>query len=181
MSRRSWFPFAVGAAIGVSLAVALLVRRPAFRERVVTRPLAEAAEVAAWDAMGAARGKPLEEFPDPPGDGPVVREKYWVSLPAYDMEVRRRGSRLTLGIRGTDVQVAGGPWIAFAEGTVTGEASSFRGAEARIVWSCVGLRHRGSSDGVGKLVFSRDGSELEAIYLQGYEAMKVPLADTYVK
>jgi hypothetical protein len=181
MRRGRWLPFVIGCAIGLPLAILLLRPHEPFRERVVTRPLAEKAEVVAWNEMGARRGKRLEEFPDPPGDGRVVSAKYWVSLPAYDMEIRRRGARVTLGIRGTDVQTAGGPWIAFAEGTITGDPESFRGAQARIVWSCVGLRHRGSADGVGRLVFSRDATELEAIYLQGYEALQVPLADTYVK
>src|SRR5262245_42678985 len=98
MRRRA--PFVVGVLLGLAIAAFLLRRPRPFVERVVTRPLAAASEAADWDARGARRGTPFERFPDPPGDGPVVTARYWVSLPAYDMEVRRRGGRLTLGIRG---------------------------------------------------------------------------------
>ena len=174
-----WAPFVAAALVAPVAAFALLARAPD-DGGVLKRPLAPVAESDAWTEDGLRRGRPLEDFPDPPGEGPVVRAHYWVSLPAYEMEVRRRGHRLTLGIRGTDVQVAGGAWIAFAEGSVTGEPSSFRGASARIVWSCVGLRYRAATDGVARLDFSRDGDELVAVYLQGYEALRTPVADTYV-
>jgi hypothetical protein len=177
---RRWLPFAIGALAGAGIAAALFAR--VGRERVVARPLAPAEEVAVWDEEGARRSPRLAEFPDPPGDGPVIRAQYRVSLPAYEMEVRRRGHRLTLGIRGTDVQVAGGAWIAFGEGRIDGgRDDAFGGSVARIAWSCVGLRFRTSSDGVARILFSPDGTTLTVHYLQGQEALLVESPDTYVK
>jgi len=178
--RSRWAPFVVGAAAGLASAFLVLGWR-ADDEPVVARPLASVAESDAWTVEGERRGKPLEAFPDPPGEGEVVSARYWVSLPAYDMEIRRRGPRVTLGIRGTDIQVAGGAWTAFAEGRITGDPRSFRRAVATIVWSCVGLRYRGSTDGVARLTFSDDGKDVVVAYLQGYEALHAPIADTYVK
>ncbi len=175
-----WTPFVVGALAGLAAAFVVLERR-ADDEPIVARPLAPVAESDAWTVEGERRGKPLEAFPDPPGEGEVVSARYWVSLPAYDMEIRRRGPRVTLGIRGTDIQVAGGAWTAFAEGRITGDPRSFRRAVATIVWSCVGLRYRGSTDGVARLTFSDDGKDVVVAYLQGYEALHAPIADTYVK
>jgi hypothetical protein len=179
VTSRRWLAFAVGALAGVVLAVLLL--RSSGSDEPVMRPRASLAEVAAWDEEGARRRAPLERFPDPPGDGPVTSARYWVSLPAYEMEIRRRGARTTLQIRGTDVQVGGGAWTAFAEGSITGRDGSFRSAVATVVWSCVGLRYRGSTDGVARISFSADGRDLVAVYLQGYEALQSRLPDTYVR
>lgn len=175
---------ALGLLAGLGIAAALVVARAGprpFEERVVSRPLTTPVEIAAWTTDRARRGKPVDEIPDPPGDGPVVSARYWVALPAYDMEVRRRGSRITLGIHGVDVQVMGGGWTSFAEGSISGEPDSFRGAVARVTWSCIGLRHRRSSMGVAKITFSPDGRALDAVYLQGAEALWSPTGDTYVK
>jgi len=172
-----------GLALGAILAAA--VWRPwqsrAFVEQVVERGMAPSAEAQAWQEQRDLRGRPVDQIPDPPGEGPVVTARYWLSLPPYEMEVRRRGHRCVISIHGVDAQVSGGGWTAFAEGTITGSPDDFRGAEARIVWSCIGLRLRRSSAGVGKLTFSRDGREVEAVYLQGAEALSIPAADTYVK
>lgn len=174
-----WAPFLVGALGGAVLAVALLARGGG--ERILQRPMATPDEVAQWNAEGERRGRSIETFPDPPGEGPVVSARYWVSLPAYDMEVRRRGARLTLGIRGTDIQIGGGAWMAFGEGRIEGPSDGFRGAVATLVWSCVGLRFRGSADGVARIRWSADGSELETTYLQATALLAQPVADTYVK
>src|SRR5207237_7748528 len=107
--------------------------------------------------------------PDPPGEGPVVSARYWLSRAVYEMEIRRRGGRAVVNIHGIDVQVMGGGWTAFGEGTVTGEPSSFRGAEARIHWSCLGIRYRSASDGVARITFSADGTKVTAVY-SAYEA-----------
>src|SRR5262245_8055923 len=116
-----------------------------FEEREEYRAHATTAEVSEWTAELARRGLPWTRVPDPPGEGPVVREKYWLSRAVYEMEVRRRGSRLVVEIHGVDVQTMGGGWAAFGEGTITGDPSSFAGAEARITWSCLGIRFRAAS------------------------------------
>ena len=171
-----------GAVAGLALFTAVLGCGPsADEDRPVTRPLAPASDAATWTRELERRGPPLFEFPDPPGDGPVSSTRWWVSLPAYEMELRRRGPRVTLGIRGVDVQSNGGGWTAFAEGTITAPGDALAGAEARIVWSCVGLRHRACTDGVARLVFAKDGRTFETIYLQATEALAIPAADTYVR
>jgi len=169
--------------LGAALAAAVWRpwEAPAFVEQVVERAMASPAEAQAWQEQRDLRGRPVDAIPDPPGEGRVVSARYWLALPPYEMEVRRRGGRCVIGIHGVDAQVSGGGWTAFAEGTITGSPEDFRGAEARIVWSCIGVRLRRSSAGVGKLTFSADGREVVAVYLQGAEALSIPAADTYVK
>lgn len=173
----------LGLAAGLAIAAGLLWsrRERAFVERVVTRPKADPKDVAEWTDQRERRAARLEELPDPPGAGEVVRARYWLSLPPYEMEIRRRGARATLGVHGVDAQTDGGGWTAFAEGRITGDPRSFDGAVATLSWSCIGLRHRRSSMGVARLTFSRDGRAFDAVYLQGAEALAIPTGDTYVK
>ena len=184
--RARWFRLALlaGVVAGVAIVLSMLSRASApapFVERIATRAKADPKDVVAWTEQRERRAKPLEEIPDPPGDGPLVKASYWVSLPPYAMEIRRRGARATLAIHGVDAQVGGGGWTAFAEGTISGEAGSFRSAVARMTWSCVGLRNRRASMGVARLTFTADGRAFDAVYLQGAEALAIPTADTYIK
>lgn len=175
---------ALGALAGLTLAGVLLWRTrgpEAFVERVVTRPMAKPEDAAAWLEERDRRGRPLDEIPDPPGAGALVSATYWLSLPPYRMEIRRRGRRCTLGIHGVDAQTDGGGWTAFAEGSIDADPGSFRGAVARLSWWCIGLRNRRSSMGAARLTFSSDGRAVDAVYLQGAEALAIPTGDTYVK
>ena len=154
-----------GLLLGAALVVLLFARGKApFVEREEYRPLATDAEIEEWTGELKRRGIPWTRVPDPPGVGPVVRERYWLSRAVYAMEVRRRGRRVVVEIHGVDVQTMGGGWASFGEGTITGDPTSFAGAEARIAWSCMGIRFRASSDGLAKLSFSEDGSRVAAVY-----------------
>src|SRR5439155_196216 len=136
---------AAGLLLGCAVAAGLFACDKGFVEREEYRPHATGAEVAEWQAEWDRRAKPHAAVPDPPGEGPVVSARYWLSRAVYEMEIRRRGGRAVVNIHGIDVQVMGGGWTAFGEGTITGEPSSFRGAEARIHWSCLGIRYRSAS------------------------------------
>ena len=163
-------------ALGICVALVWAPFRQAYEERAETqndvdrvevRPRATQGERDTWHAEWARRAKPWTTIPDPPGEGPVHRARYWVSHGVYDMEVRRRGTRLVLGIHGVDQQVMGGGWIAFGEGTITVPTSTthpFAGCEARITWSCLGVRFRYASDGVAYLTFGADGTTLFTTY-----------------
>ncbi len=143
-----------------------------FVEREETFPLAEPATVRQWEGELQRRAGPWGEFPDPPGVGVVRRERYWISRAAYVMEVRRRGARVTLGISGVDPQYMGGAWTAFAEGWASGEGNAarpFAGCVVNISWSCLGVRFRHASDGMGRLLFSEDGESIVSTYM-AYEA-----------
>jgi hypothetical protein len=157
--------------LGLAAALALSCGGPRFEEREEVRAPASEAEVAEWAAEWDRRARPHAAVPDPPGEGPLVTDRWWLSRASYGLEVRRRGARCTVEIHGVDEQVEGGGWTAFGEGSITGDPSSFRGAEARISWSCLGIRFRSASDGVARLTFSEDGESVVAVY-SAYEAWK---------
>ena len=156
---------AAGAALAAGFALALLsCGPPAFEEREEVRAWAPDAEVATWETEWRRRAEPHSATPDPQGEGPLVVARWWLSRASYELETRRRGNRLVVAIHGIDEQVLGGGWSAVGEGTVTGDAASFAGAEARFAWSCLGIRHRSASDGVARLSFSKDGERVVAVY-----------------
>ncbi len=150
--------------------------RPDPVERDERRALASAAEIEGWAAELRRRGELHEAFPDPPGTGPLVRRVFALGFESYRAELRVRGQRLTLGIRGVDRQVGGGGWLAFAEGTLqpgpaspapARDADPFAGAVARLSWSCLGTKLMSGNDGVARLTFDPDGEGFVALYL-GY-------------
>jgi len=159
-----------GVGLGViAVALVLWLREPAFVEVEEFFPEAAPEVIAAWTEQWHRRADPWLEVPDPPGEGDVVRKRYWLSLWSYDMEVRRRGANFVVAIAGVAPHRHGGGWAAFGEGRITGEARDFRGAVATFTWSCLGVRYRHASDGVGRLVFTDDGHGVTALYV-AYEA-----------
>jgi hypothetical protein len=163
--RRAAAALLPGALLGGGLVALFACSDPPFREVEVFRERATPQELAEWRAEWDRRAGPWQDVPDPPGDGPVHVARYWVSRTAYEMEVRRRGDRMTLAIHGVDIQTFGGGWTAFGEGRVTGASDSFAGAVATCSWACLGIRFRHASDGVARLTFSADGEELAAVYV----------------
>ena len=149
----------------IAIAWILVVREDEFVEREEFFPEASAADVATWTDEWQARATPWLDVPDPPGDGRVVRRRYWLSRWSYDLEVRRRGARVVVAIAGIAPHEHGGGWAAYGEGRITGDSESFEGAVATFSWSCLGVRYRHASDGVGRLVFSDDGRSLTAVYM----------------
>ena len=169
--RRAAAAALAGLLAGSAVAAGLFSCGGGFEEREEFRPHATEAEVDEWQAEWERRAAPHIRIPDPPGEGSVVTARYWISKTVYGMEVRRRGGRVVVGIGGVDSQTMGGGWTAFAEGAITGDPSSFADAEARIHWSCLGIRYRSESDGVAKLSFSPDGTRVTAVY-SAYETWK---------
>jgi len=151
-----------GAAIG-----GILWLRPgaAFEEVESYFPRATPDAIEAWTEEWHRRGDAWADVPDPPGEGPVVKAHYWLARDRYDLEVRRRGRRFVVAIGGVAEHLSGGAWTAYGEGTITGDARDFRGAVATFAWSCLGLRYRHASDGLGRLVFSRDASTCSTLYM----------------
>jgi len=137
----------------------------AFEEVEQYFPRIDAGTLATWTDDWHRKGDRWSDVPDPPGRGEVVRARYWLARDRYDMEVRRRGDRFVVVIAGVAEHLYGGGWAAFGEGRVTGDARDFRGAVATFAWSCLGLRYRHASDGLGRLVFSADGRTCHAIYM----------------
>lgn len=135
-------------------------------------PRADAATIAAWAAELHRRGDRWSDVPDPPGEGRVVRARYWLARDRYDLEVRRRGDRVVVSVAGVAEHEFGGGWAAYGEGRITGKATNFRGAVATFSWSCLGLRYRHASDGVGRIVFSEDGRRCTALYM-AWEAPEI--------
>ena len=167
-----WRWLAAGLLLGVLGVLGAVVARPfagsgADVDRAEIRARASESDRALWQREWDARARPWTAFPDPPGRGPVQVARYWVSHGIYEMEVRRRGNRATLGIHGIDEQVMGGGWTAFGEGEISPSTGvhPFAGSKLRITWSCLGIRYRYASDGVGYLEFSADGRELVAQYM----------------
>ena len=67
----------------------------------------------------------------------------------------------------------GGGWTAYGEGLITpARRGEFGGATATFLWSCLGVQYRYASDGVGRIVFSQDGSRVRALYM-AFEAPSV--------
>jgi hypothetical protein len=155
---------AAGAALAAALALGTMSCGSGFEEREEFREWAPAAEVAEWEAEWKRRAEPHAKTPDPRGEGELVVGRWWLSRASYEVEVRRRGHRVVVSTHGIDEQTLGGGWTAVGEGTITGDPKSFSGAEARISWSCLGIRHRSASDGIAKLSFSADGERVVAIY-----------------
>ncbi len=137
----------------------------AFEEVEEYFPRASLEQVEEWTEEWHRKGDAWADVPDPPGTGPVVRARYWLARDRYDMEVRRRGKRFVVVIAGVAEHIYGGAWAAYGEGRITGDARDFRGAVATFAWSCMGLRYRHASDGLGRLVFSKDGSAVHTIYM----------------
>ncbi|MDA1195345.1 MAG: multiheme c-type cytochrome [Planctomycetota bacterium] len=123
------------------------------------------AAIASWSEELHRRGAAWADVPDPPGNGPVERAHYWLARDRYDLELRRRGSRLVVRISGVAEHEFGGAWAAFGEGHFNGPESGFAGGQATFVWSCLGLRYRHASDGVGRITFDADGEGCTAIYM----------------
>jgi hypothetical protein len=136
-----------------------------FAEREEFFPRASAADVATWREQLEARAGRWRDVPDPPGAGRLVVARYWLSRAVYDMEVRRRGSRFVVAIGGVDPQFMGGGWTAVGEGRISGEAHGFRDAVATFTWSCLSVRYRHMSDGVGRIRFAPDGDTVAAVYM----------------
>jgi hypothetical protein len=160
----------IGLLLGLgALLVVWLTQEKAFVEREEFFPPAAPEELAAWTAQWETRATPWLEVPDPPGTGPVERRRYWLSRWSYDLEIRRRGDRVVIAVAGVAPHQYGGGWASFGEGRITGAAgplgSSWGGAVATFSWSCLGVRYRHASDGVGRLVFDESGDGLVAIYM----------------
>ncbi len=135
-------------------------------------PRATPEAVNAWTEEWHRRGDAWQEVPDPPGKGGVEKAHFWLARDRYDMEVRRRGARFVVRIAGVAEHQFGGGWAAFGEGRIIGEARSFKGAVATFSWSCLGLRYRHASDGIGRIIFSEDGQSCHAIYM-AWEAPEI--------
>src|SRR5205814_2180457 len=151
--RLAWALFALAAGVaGGAVAFALLSPGKGFVEREEFRPLAPPEDVALWQSEWDRRAGPHVRVPDPPGDGSVVTERYWISRAAYPLEVRRRGRHVVVETHGIDEQVLGGGWSAFGEGTIEGDGQGFAGATVRFSWSCLGIRFLSATDGVARLV-----------------------------
>jgi hypothetical protein len=136
-----------------------------FVETEWTKPWAPKEDVALWEAEWERRAKQWTEVPDPPGDGPVERARYWLARGSYELEVRRRGNNFVLVTYGVDAQEYGGGWSAYGEGRIEGADTGFAGTTATFIWSCLGIRYRTASDGVSRLTFSEDGATLSAVYV----------------
>ena len=79
----------------------VLLREPAFEEVEEYYPAASVELIEGWEAdLQQRAGRWLNQVPDPPGEGPVVTARYWLSRYSYDMEVRRRGKHFPLRHRG---------------------------------------------------------------------------------
>ena len=146
------------------------------------RPWAPEAELSQWHDEWVRRASQHVDVPDPPGPGEMTRATYWLSRASYRLDVRRRGSRFVVEIHGVDEQVSGGGWAAFGEGVITppSKRDAFAQTTATFLWSCLGVRYRYASDGVGRLVFSRDGSRVEALYM-AFEAPTIWLGGVGVR
>ncbi len=168
----------VGVLLGAaSIALTLWLRSgglesDAFEEVEEYFPHASDEQIAEWTEEWHRKGDVWAEVPDPPGEGPVVKARYWLARDRYDLEVRRRGRRFVVRIAGVAEHIYGGGWAAFGEGRITGDARDFRGAVATFAWSCLGLRYRHASDGLGRIVFSKDGADCHAIYM-AWEAPEI--------
>lgn len=129
-------------------------------------PRADAETLAKWTEEWHRRGDAwMDPVPDPPGDGPIETVHYWLARDRYDLQIRRRGSRVVVVVAGVAEHQFGGGWAAYGEGRIEGPERGFDGAVATFVWSCLGLRYRHASDGIGRIVFSDDGSGCTAMYM----------------
>lgn len=166
-ARASWLFLIIGVGVGIATLITLLpATQPPFEEREWTKPWAEPAEVKLWHEEWETRAAPwAKDLPDPPGFGPVERERYWLSRAAYEMEVRRRGDRFVVAVAGVDEQILGGGWAAYGEGRIEGAESGFAGATATFRWSCLSVRFGTASDGVGRITFTADGAGCAAVYV----------------
>ncbi len=168
----------LGLALGALVILVVLwiraggLRSDEFEEVEEYFPRANAEQVRVWEEEWQRKGERWADVPDPPGEGPVVRARYWLARDRYDMEVRRRGNRFVVAIAGVAEHIYGGAWSAYGEGRITGDPRDFRGAVATFTWSCLGLRYRHASDGPARLVFSEDGRRCHAIYM-AWEAPEV--------
>ncbi|MGE0191948.1 MAG: hypothetical protein AB7T63_07875 [Planctomycetota bacterium] len=124
-------------------------------------------DVALWTAEWERRAPQHLELGDPPGDGPVHEARYWLSRGSHVLELKRRGDRLFLRTFGVDEQTLGGGWGALAEGRIHGgtDDAPFGGAVATFTWSCLGVRYRQASSGIGRLVFDATGELARATYM----------------
>ena len=76
-------------------------------------PEAKPAQIATWTEQWHLRADRWLEVPDPPGEGPVVRKRFWLSRWSYDLEVRRRGENFVLAVAGVAPHEHGGGWAAY--------------------------------------------------------------------
>ncbi|MDF1701321.1 MAG: multiheme c-type cytochrome [Planctomycetota bacterium] len=156
--------------VGVVLGIAAIALAWFFSDRPEGEyeqyfPRANAETVAAWTEEWHRRGDAWRDVPDPAGEGPVVRARYWLARDRYDLEVRRRGDRVVVSGAGVAEHQFGGGWAAYGEGRITGSPRDFKGAVATFTWSCLGLRYRHASDGIGRIVFSEDGRACTTLYM----------------
>lgn len=164
----TWYGLGLGAILGVLTLLPLLVScgEQAFEEREVFRPLATAEDIALWQEEWHARARAHHEtFPDPPGDGTLETIAFWLSRGSYRMTIKRRGDRITLRTGGVDKQTLGGGWTAFGEGRIEGPRRGFAGSTLTFSWSCLGVRYRHASDGVGRIRVGPQGQSLQAVYV----------------
>ena len=167
-------PLVIGLVLGLlAIALAWLFADRPPEEVEQYFPRADAATIEGWTEQWHRRGDAwMDPVPDPPGDGPVERVHYWLARDRYDLEIRRRGGRVVVVVAGVAEHEFGGGWAAYGEGRIEGPASGFQGAVATFTWSCLGLRFRHASDGVGRIVFSDDASRVTASYM-AWEAPEV--------
>ncbi len=158
--------------VGVLLAAVVvhatfLPRFGAGARRDLIREWAPDEDVALWHAEWERRAPAHLDIGDPPGSGPVQVARYWLSRGSHVMEVRRRGERFVLKTYGVDEQTLGGGWAAVAAGRIRGgrDDAPFAGAVATFSWSCLGVRHRYASGGIGRLEFDRTGATARARYV----------------
>jgi hypothetical protein len=153
-----------------AVVLVLVLREPAFEEVEEYYPAASVELIEGWEAdLQRRAGRWLNQVPDPPGEGPVVTARYWLSRYSYDMEVRRRGKHFVVVVAGVAPHIVGGPWASYGEGRIEAPGKGFVGATATFSWSCLGVRYRHASDGVGRLLFDADGVGVAAYYM-AYEA-----------
>lgn len=157
-----------GAILGILVLVPTLIGcgEQGFEEIQIFRPLATPEQIALWEDEWAARADAHHDtFPDPPGEGAVETAEFWLSRGSYRMTIKRRGDRITLRTGGVDKQTLGGGWTAFGEGRIEAGKRGFAGSTLTFSWSCLGIRYRHASDGVGRIWIAEDGQLLQAVYV----------------
>lgn len=163
-----WAALALAALLGAVVAFAVWGSRGSNAARLdLIRDWAPDADVELWKAEWGRRAPQHLEIGPPPGKGPVHAARFYLSRGSHVLELQRRGDRLTLRTYGVDEQTLGGGWGAVAAGRIHGgrAGAPFADAVATFSWSCLGVRYRQASSGLGRLAFDATGERLRATYM----------------